>query len=42
MLDSDDELFSKVRSEPLAPQAAKAAPIDAVGMAHVDQIFQVW
>ena len=39
MLDSDDELFSKVCSEPLAPQAAQAGPTDAVGMAHVDLKF---
>ena len=36
MLDSDDELFSGVRSEPLAPQASQAAHSDAVGMSDVD------
>ena len=42
MLDSDDELFSRVRSEPLAPQASHAAHNDAVGMSDVDMNFQVW
>jgi hypothetical protein len=39
MLDSDDELFSGVRSEPLAPQASQAAHSDALGMSDVDLKF---
>ena len=40
MLDSDDELFPGVRSEPLAPQASQAAHSDAAGMSDVDMFFK--